>query len=94
MTYSEIYIILFFKKTKINYEKIIMSTKNNLIIVIGSAKSHGAQIIGVRLNIMTCMMYPSSQYIITKGDASSRVNIVHLLLRALPYTQNQTMVSK
>jgi hypothetical protein len=43
MTYDEIYRILFWKE-KINYSKIIISTKNNLIIVTCSAKQHGAQV--------------------------------------------------
>jgi len=43
MTCSEIYKILSFKKTDY-YDKIIMSMKNNLIIVPGSAKQRGAQI--------------------------------------------------
>jgi sialic acid synthase SpsE len=38
MTNSEIYKILSFEKTKIDYNKIIMSTKNNLIIVTSSVK--------------------------------------------------------
>jgi hypothetical protein len=33
-----------FWKDKINYNKIIMSRQNNLIIVINSVKQHGAQI--------------------------------------------------
>jgi len=41
---SEIYKNVFFWKEKIEYNKIIMSTKNNLIIVIVSVKYHGAQI--------------------------------------------------
>jgi hypothetical protein len=46
MTSSEIYRNLSFEKTKFIYNKIITSTKNNLIIVTGSAKQqHGAQII-------------------------------------------------
>jgi hypothetical protein len=45
MTYSEIYRILFFEKTKLITNKIIMSTKNNFIIVLGSAKQFGTQII-------------------------------------------------
>jgi hypothetical protein len=36
MTYSEIY--------KLDHNIIIMSTQNNLIIVIGSVKQHGTQI--------------------------------------------------
>jgi hypothetical protein len=36
--YSEIYKILFFEKTKLITTKLIKCTKNNLIIVIGSAK--------------------------------------------------------
>jgi hypothetical protein len=44
MTYNEIYKILFFEKIKLIL-KIIMFTKNNLIIIIGSAKQHEAQIV-------------------------------------------------
>jgi hypothetical protein len=33
-----------FWKNKIDYKKIIMSTQNNLIIIIGSAKQHETQI--------------------------------------------------
>jgi hypothetical protein len=43
MPYSEIYRILSFEKTKL-INKSIMSAKNNLIIVIGSAKQRGAQL--------------------------------------------------
>jgi hypothetical protein len=43
MTYIEIYKILFFEKKNIDYKKIIISTKNNLIIVTISAKQYGAQ---------------------------------------------------
>jgi hypothetical protein len=39
--YSEIYKKIFFEKT---YNKIIMSTQNNLIIIIGSAKQCETQI--------------------------------------------------
>ncbi len=42
MTYSEIYKILF---KKINYKKIIMSTKNNLMIITNSVKQGEAQIL-------------------------------------------------
>jgi len=38
---SEIYKTLFFEKT---YNEIIISTQNNLIIIIGSAKQYEAQI--------------------------------------------------
>jgi hypothetical protein len=38
MTYSEIYKNLSFEKNKIDCNKISMSTQNNLIIIIGSAK--------------------------------------------------------
>ncbi len=38
MTYIEIYKILFFEKKNIDYKKIIISTKNNLIIVTVTAK--------------------------------------------------------
>ncbi len=41
MTYNEIHKLLFFEK-KNNYNKIIMSTKNNFVT--GSAKQRGAQI--------------------------------------------------
>jgi hypothetical protein len=44
MTYNEVYKILFFKKTTLTTTKIIMFTKNNLIIVTDSAKQCGAQI--------------------------------------------------
>ncbi len=44
MSSSEIYKILSFEKT-IDYNKTITTTQNNLIIVIGSAKQHEAQII-------------------------------------------------
>jgi hypothetical protein len=42
MTYIEIYSILSFEKKKIDYKKIIISIKNNLIIITSSAKHHGA----------------------------------------------------
>jgi hypothetical protein len=49
MTYNEIYKISSSKKIswkeKINYNKIIMSTQNNWIIIIGSAKQCKAQIL-------------------------------------------------
>jgi sialic acid synthase SpsE len=45
MTYSEIYKILSFEKKKKDYNRIIMSTQNDLIIVTGSAKQHGTQIL-------------------------------------------------
>jgi hypothetical protein len=38
-----IYKILYFDKDKFDYNKIIMSTKNNLIIVISNVKQHGTQ---------------------------------------------------
>jgi hypothetical protein len=38
MTYSEIYKILSFEKREIDYNKIIMFTKNNLIIVTSNVK--------------------------------------------------------
>jgi hypothetical protein len=38
MIYSEIYKVLFFENTKLITTKLIKCTKNNLIIVIGSAK--------------------------------------------------------
>jgi hypothetical protein len=44
MTYSEIYKNIIFWKDKIDYNRFIVSTQNNLIIVIGSVKQHGAQI--------------------------------------------------
>jgi len=44
MTYNEIYNILSFGKTKLITTKLFMSSQNNLITVIGSAKQHRAQI--------------------------------------------------
>jgi phosphorylcholine metabolism protein LicD len=44
MKYIEMYKILSFEKKKIDYKKVIISTKSNLIIVIINAKQHGAQI--------------------------------------------------
>jgi hypothetical protein len=44
MTSNEIYKIVYFEKTTNYYNKIIISTQNNLIIVSHSAKQHGAQI--------------------------------------------------
>jgi hypothetical protein len=43
MTYSEIYKILSFEKTKLI--TIYLSTQNDLIIVTSSAKQHGTQIL-------------------------------------------------
>jgi hypothetical protein len=43
MEQNEIYKTLYFEKEKFDYNKIIMSTKNNLIIVIGSVKQCGTQ---------------------------------------------------
>jgi len=34
-----------FSEDKIDYNKIIMFTQNNLILVLGSVKQHGAQIL-------------------------------------------------
>jgi hypothetical protein len=45
MTYSEIYKILLFEKTKLITKKIVMSTQIDFIIVIGSGKQHKAQIV-------------------------------------------------
>jgi hypothetical protein len=44
MTSNEIYKILFFEKNKIDYNKTIMLTQDNLMIIIGNAKQHRAQI--------------------------------------------------
>jgi hypothetical protein len=45
MLYNEIYELVSFEKIKINYNKIMMSTKNDLIIGTRSAKQHKAQYI-------------------------------------------------
>jgi hypothetical protein len=44
-TYQNLQKHLFFKNTKIDYNIIIMFAPNNLIIVIGNAKQHKAQIL-------------------------------------------------
>lgn len=42
---------IIFWKIKINYKKIIMITRNSLIIVTGSAKQCGAQIYNINNNL-------------------------------------------
>jgi hypothetical protein len=49
MTYNEIYKFFIFWISKIDYNKIRLSTKNSLIIVTGSAKS--AKQRGTQINI-------------------------------------------
>jgi hypothetical protein len=51
MTYSEIYKILSFWRNKINYNKIIMITQNNWIIVTDSVKQCGAQTYNINNNL-------------------------------------------